>query len=475
MEALAAAMALLQTNPTMFASLAGATVKPAKTRVVKEGVEKKERVVKEIALEDRCRAIAYDGATGHPVQCSKSKKDGCRFCSLHQKKAEESEEACQYFEDGRKKGLFFGYIPDGEELDASKVPFMSADGMICTVYRGPEEFVERLAEAKKEGAKYHPFSNEGGGKKARQALRPADAPVRVRKPKAETEPKEPKEKAVRGRKAKDPNAPKRGQNAYFLFAGSVRPEITEEVKVDAEWADKPHSQRFGEIGRRVKARWDALSDEEKAPFLEQEAAEKARYAEEKASYVPSTETVATEPKKRGRPAGKKAEKEQLDAVDQALAAALLATVGMPGEKRIAELCRARHKVVGSEETAHDVLLAERQEAEAEAGEDEEEAGEDEEEDAKSVAFDPETAVAEEEPKEDAEDADEPYFTAEIDGKDVMVMKEDQGDLKAGCVYELTTDEEGDTVPGKQIGTWKNDAFVPLPAKKPTIVVGGKKA
>ena len=174
MEALAAAMALLQTNPTMFASLAGATVKPAKTRVVKEGVEKKERVVKEIALEDRCRAIAYDGATGHPVQCSKSKKDGCRFCSLHQKKAEESEEACQYFEDGRKKGLFFGYIPDGEELDASKVPFMSADGMICTVFRGPEKFLERLSAAKASGAKYRPFSNEGGGKKTRQALRSAE-------------------------------------------------------------------------------------------------------------------------------------------------------------------------------------------------------------------------------------------------------------------------------------------------------------
>lgn len=441
-------------------------MKPAKApKALKEGVEKKERAVKEIAVEDRCRAIAYDGATGHPVQCSKSKKDGCRFCSLHQKKADETEEACQYFEDGRKKGLFCGQIPDGEELDASKVPFMSEDGHLCIVWKGPAELTARMEEAKKEGAKYHPFSNEGGGKKTRVALRPADAPVRVRKAKVETEPKEPKApKEKAGRKAKDPNAPKRGQNAYFLFAGSVRSEITEEVKADAEWADKPHSQRFGEIGRRVKARWDALSEEEKAPFLEQEAAEKARYTEEKAAYVPSTETVvATEPKKRGRPSKGKAEKEQLDAVEQALAEALQATVGMPGEKRIAELCRARHKVVGSEETAHDVLLAERQEAEAEAGED-----------AESVAFDPETAVAEEEPKEEEDDEEEPYFTVEIDGKDVMVMKEDQGELKAGCVYELTTDEEGDVVPGKQIGTWKNDAFVPLPAKKPTIVVGAKK-
>jgi len=461
MEALAAAMALLQTNPGMFASLAGgATVKPAKApRVAKEGVEKKERVVKEVADEDRCRAIAYDGATGHPVQCSKSKKDGCRYCTLHQKKAEETEEACQYFEDGRKKGLFCGQIPDGEELDASKVPFMSEDGHLCIVWKGPEELTARMEEAKSSGAKYHPFSNEGGGKKNRP--KDPDAPVRVRKAKAEKVEKEPKAPKA-GRKAKDPDAPKRGQNAYFIFAGTVREEITAEVKADAEWAEKTHPQRFGEIGRRVKARGNALSDEEKAPFLEQEAADKKRYAEEKAAYVPSTETaVATEPKKRGRPSKGKTEKEQLDVVEQALAAALQATAGMPGEKRIAELCRAQHKVVGSEETAHDVLLAERQEAEAEAGEEEDAAS------VTSLPFEPEAAVAEEE-------EEDPYFTIEISGKDAMVMRKDlevsdELTLKAGCVYEVVKDSDGDDVPGKQIGTWKNDAFVPLPAKKPTIV------
>jgi hypothetical protein len=462
MEALAAAMALLQTNPTMFASLAGgATVKPAKTRVVKEGVEKKERVVKEIALEDRCRAISWVSDAkadnyGHPVQCSKAKKEGCGFCTLHQKKAEESEEACSYTETGAHRGLFFGSVPEGEELDASKVPFMSADGKVCIMWKGPAELVARIKEAREGGAAFHPFCPEGGGKKNRP--KDPDAPVRVRKPKAETEPKEPKEKAVRGRKAKDPNAPKRGQNAYFLFAGSVRPVITEEVKADAEWADKPHSQRFGEIGRRVKARWDALSEEEKAPFLEQEAAEKARYAEEKAAYVPSETVVATEPKKRGRPskgaegsrpAGKKTEEERVNAAEAAILAALLASKGMDDDKRVDLIAKVAEKVAGDE--------------------DEEEAGD---EDAKSVAFDPETAVAEDAEEEDAEE--EPYFTVEINGKDVMVMKEDQGELKAGCVYELTTDDEGDVVPGKQIGTWKNDEFVPLP-KKPTIVVGGKKA
>jgi len=86
------------------------------------------------------------------------------------------------------------------------------------------------------------------------------------------------------------------------------------------------------------------------------------------------------------------------------------------------------------------------------------------EDSEAEPFDTETA------DEEAEEDDEPYFTVKINGKYVMVMKEDHGELKAGSVYELTTDDEGDVVPGKQIGTWEEGKFVPLPAKKPTIVV-----
>ena len=46
-------------------------------------------------------------------------------------------------------------------------------------------------------------------------------------------------------------------------------------------------------------------------------------------------------------------------------------------------------------------------------------------------------------------------------------------LKAGCVYEVVKDSDGDIVPGKQIGTWKEGKLVPLP-KKLTIVIGKKK-
>jgi hypothetical protein len=446
MEALAAAMALLQSNPMMFASLAGgATVKSAKApKAAKEGVEKKERVVKEVAEEDRCRAISWVSDAkaenyGHPVQCSKAKKDGCRFCTLHQRKAEECEEPCQYDDKGTHKGLFFGSIPDGEELDFEKVPFASDDGKICISWKGPAELVERLNAAKKEGAAYHPFSTEGGGKKARAALRDPDAPVRVRKPKAEAEPKVAKE--AKGRKTKDPNAPKRGKNAYFLFLDTVRAEVTEDVKTDAEWADKKHPQRLGEIARRVKARWDALSDEEKKPFLEAEAAEKARYAEEKAAYVPST-TVAAAPeaKKRGRPAGSSKKADAKADVLSALLSAVKASTETP-------------KADDVEETTEDV---------------------EEEDDAASLPFDPEAEVAEE-----PEGDDEPYFTVELSGNNAMVMKADYEGLKAGDVHELVEDDEGSMVPGKKIGTWSGDEetgkFVPLPTKKPTVVVGGKKA
>jgi len=78
----------------------------------------------------------------------------------------------------------------------------------------------------------------------------------------------------------------------------------------------------------------------------------------------------------------------------------------------------------------------------------------EEDDAASLPFDPEAEVAEE-----PEGDDEPYFTVELSGNNAMVMKADYEGLKAGDVHELVEDDEGSMVPGK----------------KPTVVVGGKKA
>lgn len=448
MEAMAAAFALLQSNPAIIAQLmGGVTAKPAvkATKITTE--PKKERKVTEVADGDRCRAIAYDGKTGFPAQCSKAKKENCRFCALHQKKAEESEEPCQYFEDGRKKGLFCGVIPDGEELDFTKVPFMSEDGKICIIWKGPAELVELQNEARKNGAAYHPFSNEGGGKKARVALRPEGAPVRVRKAKSETTVVP---KAPTGRKAKDPAAPKRAKNAYFIFQETVRAEVAEEVKNDPACAEMTHPKRLGEIARRVKARWEALSDEEKKPILEAEAAEKKRFAEEKAAYVPSATAAVVVPAKRGRPAGSST-KAQVATAETAMLSALVAAAS-------AAMAKPESK---TEETEAGVEEA-GAEADEEAGE---EAGEEDE--TESLPFDPEAEVEE----EAGEEEEAGFFTIEVNGKDAIVFTADQGEMKAGDVHVLVTDEDGENVPGDKIGTWEGDEatgkFKPL-AKKPVI-------
>jgi hypothetical protein len=89
------------------------------------------------------------------------------------------------------------------------------------------------------------------------------------------------------RKVKDPNAPKRPRNAYFMFLDTVRGEISDKIK--AENPDVKHPQRLGMIAKEAKARWDALSAEEKAPFIASADADKTRYTEAKKEYAISKE------------------------------------------------------------------------------------------------------------------------------------------------------------------------------------------
>ncbi len=63
---------------------------------------------------------------------------------------------------------------------------------------------------------------------------------------------EPKKK---GRKKKDPNAPKAGLSAFMFFSSAQR----ESVK-----ADNP-GIAFGEVGKILGERWKALTPEDKAP------------------------------------------------------------------------------------------------------------------------------------------------------------------------------------------------------------------
>lgn len=99
------------------------------------------------------------------------------------------------------------------------------------------------------------------------------------KTKAERKPKKPA-----GRKAKDPDAPKRPKNAYFIFQESIRAEVSAEVKADPTCAGMKHPQRLGEIARRVKMRWDALSLDERDRFHAAQFEERMRYQTELAAY-----------------------------------------------------------------------------------------------------------------------------------------------------------------------------------------------
>lgn len=99
------------------------------------------------------------------------------------------------------------------------------------------------------------------------------------------------EKTKKARKPHDPNAPKRPKNAFFIFLNSVRAEITEKIK--AEYPEKKHQERMGLIAKEAKARWEALSVDEKAPFVTEAESDRTRYSEAKKAYQAGGATAGT--------------------------------------------------------------------------------------------------------------------------------------------------------------------------------------
>ncbi|KAI8822062.1 high mobility group box domain-containing protein [Fimicolochytrium jonesii] len=76
------------------------------------------------------------------------------------------------------------------------------------------------------------------------------------------------------RTAKDPHAPKKPLNSYFLYAAERRAEIVaagEELSI-------------GEMAKKIGAEWRAMGGAEKAPFLEEEKRSLAVYTKEIAAY-----------------------------------------------------------------------------------------------------------------------------------------------------------------------------------------------
>jgi len=81
-------------------------------------------------------------------------------------------------------------------------------------------------------------------------------------------------KPVKGKKKKDPNAPKRGLSAYMFFANEQRENVRTE---------NPGIQ-FGQVGKVLGERWKALSAKQRDPYEAKAAADKKRYEDEKAAY-----------------------------------------------------------------------------------------------------------------------------------------------------------------------------------------------
>jgi len=93
-----------------------------------------------------------------------------------------------------------------------------------------------------------------------------------------SEPKEKKEKKEKKerkpKKKKDPNAPKRGRNAYLLFTMDKRPEVK---------AANPEAQPK-DLLKLLAAEWAKLTAAEKVPYTEKQKEEKERYETELAAY-----------------------------------------------------------------------------------------------------------------------------------------------------------------------------------------------
>ena len=89
------------------------------------------------------------------------------------------------------------------------------------------------------------------------------------------------------RKKKDPNAPKRPQNAFILFSSDTRGKIKEE---HADW-------KIGDVGKELGRLWRGMTDKDKAPFLKLSSKDKVRYETEMKSYTEGLQASLQETEK----------------------------------------------------------------------------------------------------------------------------------------------------------------------------------
>merc|ERR1719316_370783 len=85
-----------------------------------------------------------------------------------------------------------------------------------------------------------------------------------------------KKKGKKGKKEKDPNKPKRGMSAYFMWLNENRAKIMKEQGFSGK--------DIAKIGKFAGEAWGKMSEADKAPFVKKAEADKQRYEREMANY-----------------------------------------------------------------------------------------------------------------------------------------------------------------------------------------------
>ncbi|XP_028836370.1 high mobility group protein B2b [Denticeps clupeoides] len=118
----------------------------------------------------------------------------------------------------------------------------------------------------------------------------------------------PKGMGKRGKKKKDPNAPKRPPSAFFIFCSEHRPTVKGEYP----------NLSIGEIAKKLGEMWAKQSSKDRQPFDQKAVKLKEKYEKDIAAYRAKTGVSGGARRGPGRPAGstKKADADDLDDDDE---------------------------------------------------------------------------------------------------------------------------------------------------------------
>jgi len=84
-----------------------------------------------------------------------------------------------------------------------------------------------------------------------------------------------------------PEKPKKAAGAYWIYSNAVRETVATEMKEKNDGKAK-----FGDVAKEVSARWNAMSADEKKPYEEKAASDKARYQTEMVAYNAACDPAA---------------------------------------------------------------------------------------------------------------------------------------------------------------------------------------